>query len=101
MFGTEAQTELDDLKVVATRSGGRMKYIDWVLCWPKAAVRGCPLWLARAVREFSTEEPMVADSYSANATFTTTRHVTSPTASNRAAASFLSDFRKRGVKKST
>jgi hypothetical protein len=23
MFGTEAQTELDDLKVVATKSGGR------------------------------------------------------------------------------
>jgi hypothetical protein len=28
MFGTEAQTELDDLKVVASKSGGRMKYID-------------------------------------------------------------------------
>jgi len=28
MFGTEAQTELDNLKVVATKSGGRMKYID-------------------------------------------------------------------------
>src|SRR6266566_4037517 len=27
MFGTEAQTELDDLKVVATKSGGEMKYI--------------------------------------------------------------------------
>ncbi len=28
MFGTEAQTELDDLKVVATKSGGPMKYIE-------------------------------------------------------------------------
>jgi len=28
MFGTEAQTELDDLKVVATKSGGRTKYVD-------------------------------------------------------------------------
>jgi len=28
MFGTEAQTELDDLKVVAIKSGGQMKYID-------------------------------------------------------------------------
>src|SRR5258706_9009534 len=28
MFGTEAQTELGDLKVVATKSGGPMKYID-------------------------------------------------------------------------
>jgi len=27
MFGTQAQTELDDLKVVATKSGGEMKYI--------------------------------------------------------------------------
>jgi len=31
MFGTEAQTELDDLKVVATKAGGRMKYIDQAL----------------------------------------------------------------------
>ena len=43
-------------------------------------------WLIRAVREFenaSTEDPIaVADSYSANATFTPTRqvNVTSPTA---------------------
>jgi len=28
MFGTAAQTELDDLKVVATKAGGRMKYVD-------------------------------------------------------------------------
>jgi len=28
MFGTAAQTELDDLKVVAIKSGGRMKYVD-------------------------------------------------------------------------
>jgi len=28
MFRTEAQTELDDLKVVAIKSGGRLKYID-------------------------------------------------------------------------
>ena len=66
-------------------------------------------WLVRAVREFenaSTEDPIaVADSYSANSTFTTTRqlNVTSPTASNIAAvlASFLADLRKRGVKTST
>jgi hypothetical protein len=36
MFGTEAQTELDDLKVVATKSGGRMKYIERI---PWKAVR--------------------------------------------------------------
>jgi hypothetical protein len=27
MFGAEAQTELEDLKVVAINSGGEMKYI--------------------------------------------------------------------------
>ena len=66
-------------------------------------------WLIRAVREFenaSTEDPIaVADSYGANATFTSTRqvNVTSPTAANIAAvlASFFADLRKRGVHKST
>ena len=36
MFGTEAQTELGDLKVVATKSGGRMKYIDRSADWHEA-----------------------------------------------------------------
>ena len=66
-------------------------------------------WLIRAVLEFenaSTEDPIaVADSYSANATFTPTRqvNVTSPTAANIAAvlASFFADLRKRGIHKST
>ena len=40
MFGTEAQTELDDLKVVATKSGGRMKFIDWVRCWQNPVAYG-------------------------------------------------------------
>jgi predicted nucleic acid-binding Zn ribbon protein len=57
-------------------------------------------------RQTSTEDPIaVADSYSANATFTLTRqvNVTSPTAANIAAvfASFLADLRKRGIHKST
>ena len=76
---------------------------------PGATIEQTLEWLVRAVREFenaSTEDPIaVADSYSANATFTTTRqlNVTSPTAANIAAvlASFFADLRKRGVHKST
>jgi hypothetical protein len=45
MFGTEAQTELDDLKVVATKSGGRMKYIERI---PWKAVRLPPSTTAPA-----------------------------------------------------
>ena len=66
-------------------------------------------WIIRSLREIenaSAEDAIaVADSYSANSTFTPTRqvNVTSPTAANIAAvlASFLADLRKRGVKKST
>jgi hypothetical protein len=66
-------------------------------------------WIIRSLREIenaSAEDAIaVADSYSANSTFTITRqlNVTSPTAANIAAvlASFLGDLRKRGVKKST
>jgi hypothetical protein len=66
-------------------------------------------WIIRSLREIenaSAEDAIaVADSYSANSTFTITRqlNVTSPTAANIAAvlASFLADLRKRGVKKST
>jgi len=36
MFGTEAQTELGDLKVVAAKSGGRMKYFDRSADWHEA-----------------------------------------------------------------
>jgi hypothetical protein len=66
-------------------------------------------WIIRSLREIenaSVEDAIaVADSYSANSTFTPTRqlNVTAPTAANIAAvfASFLGDLRKRGVKKST
>jgi hypothetical protein len=66
-------------------------------------------WIIRSLREIenaSAEDAIaVADSYSANSTFTPTRqvNVTSPTAANIAAvlASLLVDLRKRGVKKST
>lgn len=66
-------------------------------------------WLIYAVREFenaSVEDPItVADSYSADSTFTTTRqvNVTSPTVANLATvlASFFADLRKRGIKKTT
>ena len=66
-------------------------------------------WIIRSLREIenaSVEDAIaVADSYSANSTFTTTRqvNVTSPTAANIAAvlASFFADLRKRGIKKST
>jgi hypothetical protein len=66
-------------------------------------------WIIRSLREIenaSAEDAIaVADSYSANSTFTPTRqvNVTSPTAANIAAvlASFFADLRKRGVKKST
>jgi hypothetical protein len=66
-------------------------------------------WIIRSLREIenaSAEDAIaVADSYSANSVFPTTRqlNVTAPTAANIAAvlASFLADLRKRGVKKST
>jgi hypothetical protein len=38
MFGTEVQTERDDLEVVATKTGGRIKYIDCGRFWPLADI---------------------------------------------------------------
>jgi hypothetical protein len=66
-------------------------------------------WLVMAVREFenaSTEDPIaVADSYSANSTFTTTRqvNVTAPTVANLATvlSSFFADLKRRGIHKTT
>jgi hypothetical protein len=62
-------------------------------------------WIIGALREIehaSYEDAIaVADSYSANSTFTETRevNVTAPSTANLAAvlATFLSDLRKRGV----
>jgi DNA replicative helicase MCM subunit Mcm2 (Cdc46/Mcm family) len=78
--------------------------LDWII-QPLREV-AARVRLLREIENASVEDAIaVADSYSANSTFTPTRqvNVTSPTAANIAAvlASFLADLRKRGVKKST